>query len=80
MNIVEFKNSLNKLVCQLLNTDKFDNDSNILGKVAAYDVLYIINFMECQCGVTAKELFIDLEYTDMSINGIANKVYSIIGN
>lgn len=80
MERLDFEQALNNLVCQILDVDKFDNDINILGKIAAYDILYILSFIESHCKITLEQLFKNIQYTDMSIHGLTDQVYDLIGD
>lgn len=80
MERLDFEQALNNLVCKILDVEKFDNDTNILGKIAAYDILYILNFIESHCNITPELLFRNMQYTDMSIHGLADQVYDLIGD
>ena len=79
MNRTEFEVALSKLICDILGVDNFDRQTNILGIMAAYDVLYIISFIESALHITAATLFETLQYTDMSIDALTNKLYGSSG-
>ena len=79
MNRTEFEVALSKLICDILGVDNFDRQTNILGIMAAYDVLYIISLIESALHITAAKLFETLQYTDMSIDALTNKIYGSSG-
>lgn len=79
MNCTSLKSNLNQLVCELLCVDNIDNTINILGIIAAYDLLYIIDFIELNCNISASQLFSKLQFTDMSVDGLTNTICNILG-
>lgn len=80
MERLAFEHALNNLICKILDVKEFDNNTNILGRIAAYDILYIIKFIESHYNVAPEQLLKNMQYTDMSIHGLADRVYDLIGD
>lgn len=78
MEIKNIENQLKQIVCDILNVENYDVMKNLLGPMGAYELLYVIDYIENIYGITAKKLFEDLCYTEMTIKALSNKIEGIL--